>query len=636
MMSTPPTLSFSLFTDYDIDLFRKGKHYRLYEKMGAHLVEVNGYKGVYFAVWAPNAKQVSVVGDFNNWKGVIHQLKYRWDNSGIWEGFIPNVTLGNVYKYEVKTHNDDVFLKADPFGNIAEVPPQTASVVSTTWYEWKDTMWMDEQHHKNSFQVPISIYEVHLPSWRKDKNGNVNFRDIAYDLAAYVKEMGFTHVEFMPVKSYPYEPSWGYQVTGYYAVDSRLGSPQDLMFLIEELHRNDIGVIMDWVPAHFPSDAHGLYRFDGSFLYEHEDERQGYHPEWNTRIFNYGRNEVKSFLISNAFFWLERFHIDALRVDAVTSMLYLDYARKDGEWIANKDGGNINLEALEFLREFNMAVNKHYPNVKTIAEESTSYPKLTHAVKDGGVGFGMKWMMGWMHDTLRYFKQDFLVRHKSHHDITFSTTYAFDERYVLPLSHDEVVHGKSPMLYKMFGDEWQKHANLRALYLWMYTHPGAKLLFMGDEFAQTSEWDFSASLDWHLLDYEAHRKMKNFVARLNKAYREEKALYEMSYESAGMEWLHADDSKNSVYVYLRKGKNKEDQILVILNLSSVPYKNFRIALPEISDWEPVINSDDKEYWGSGSTIKNFKTKNVPHYGKDYSSDIDLPPLCGLIFRRKKQ
>ncbi|MCT3639494.1 1,4-alpha-glucan branching protein GlgB [Elizabethkingia anophelis] len=635
-MSTPPTLSFSLFTDYDIDLFRKGKHYRLYEKMGAHLVEVNGYKGVYFAVWAPNAKQVSVVGDFNNWKGVIHQLKYRWDNSGIWEGFIPNVTLGNVYKYEIKTHNDDVFLKADPFGNIAEVPPQTASVVSTTWYEWKDTMWMDEQHHKNSFQIPISIYEVHLPSWRKDKNGNVNFRDIAYDLAAYVKEMGFTHVEFMPVTSYPYEPSWGYQVTGYYAVDSRLGSPQDLMFLIEELHRNDIGVIMDWVPAHFPSDAHGLYRFDGSFLYEHEDERQGYHPEWNTRIFNYGRNEVKSFLISNAFFWLERFHIDALRVDAVTSMLYLDYARKDGEWIANKDGGNINLEALEFLREFNTAVNKHYPKVKTIAEESTSYPKLTHAVKDGGVGFGMKWMMGWMHDTLRYFKQDFLVRHKSHHDITFSTTYAFDERYVLPLSHDEVVHGKSPMLYKMFGDEWQKHANLRALYLWMYTHPGAKLLFMGDEFAQTSEWDFSASLDWHLLDYEAHRKMKNFVARLNKSYREEKALYEMSYESAGMEWLHADDSKNSVYVYLRKGKNKEDQILVILNLSSVPYKNFRIALPEMSDWEPVINSDDKEYWGSGSTIKNFKTKNVPHYGKDYSADIDLPPLCGLIFRRKKQ
>ncbi|MDR2230957.1 MAG: 1,4-alpha-glucan branching protein GlgB [Flavobacteriaceae bacterium] len=634
-MSTPPTLSFSLFTDYDIDLFRKGKHYRLYEKMGAHLVEVNGYKGVYFAVWAPNAKQVSVVGDFNNWKGVIHELKYRWDNSGIWEGFIPNIGLGNIYKYEIETHNGDVFLKADPFGNIAEIPPQTASVISTTWYEWKDKVWMDEQHHKNSFHVPMSIYEVHLPSWKKDRNGNVNFRSIAPDLVAYIKETGFTHVEFMPVTSYPYEPSWGYQVTGYYAVDSRLGSPQDLMFLIEELHRNNIGVIMDWVPAHFPSDAHGLYRFDGSFLYEHEDERQGYHPEWNTRIFNYGRNEVKSFLISNAFFWLERFHIDALRVDAVTSMLYLDYARKDGEWVANKDGGNINLEALEFLREFNNAVNKHYPNTKTIAEESTSFPKLTHAVKDDGVGFGMKWMMGWMHDTLRYFKQDFLVRHKSHHDITFSISYAFDEKYVLPLSHDEVVHGKSPMLYKMFGNEWQKHANLRALYLWMYTHPGAKLLFMGDEFAQTSEWDFSASLDWNLLEYEPHQKMKDFVTRLNNVYREEKALYEQSYENVGMEWLHADDSKNSVYVYLRKGKSKENQVLVILNLSSIPYKNFRIALPDMSDWEPLVNSDDKEYWGSGNTIKNFKTKNTPHYGKDYSADIDLPPLCGLIFRRKK-
>ena len=634
-MSTPPTLSFSLFTDYDIDLFRKGKHYRLYEKMGAHLVEVNGYKGVYFAVWAPNAKQVSVVGDFNNWKGVIHELKYRWDNSGIWEGFIPNVGLGNIYKYEIETHNGDVFLKADPFGNIAEIPPQTASVISTTWYEWKDKVWMDEQYHKNSFHVPMSIYEIHLPSWKKDRNGNVNFRSIAPDLVAYIKETGFTHVEFMPVTSYPYEPSWGYQVTGYYAVDSRLGSPQDLMFLIEELHRNNIGVIMDWVPAHFPSDAHGLYRFDGSFLYEHEDERQGYHPEWNTRIFNYGRNEVKSFLISNAFFWLERFHIDALRVDAVTSMLYLDYARKDGEWVANKDGGNINLEALEFLREFNTAVNKHYPNTITIAEESTSFPKLTHAVKDGGVGFGMKWMMGWMHDTLRYFKQDFLVRHKSHHDITFSISYAFDEKYVLPLSHDEVVHGKSPMLYKMFGNEWQKHANLRALYLWMYTHPGAKLLFMGDEFAQTSEWDFSASLDWNLLEYEPHQKMKNFVTRLNNVYREEKALYEQSYENVGMEWLHADDSKNSVYVYLRKGKSKENQVLVILNLSSIPYNNFRIALPEMSDWEPLVNSDDKEYWGSGNTIKNFKTKNTPHYGKDYSADIDLPPLCGLIFRRKK-
>lgn len=634
-MSTPPTLSFSLFTDYDIDLFKKGRHYRLYEKMGSRVVEVNGYSGVYFAVWAPNAKRVSVVGDFNDWKSVIHELKYRWDDSGIWEGFIPNVGLGNVYKYEIETHKGEIFLKADPFGNIAEIPPQTASVVSTTWYEWNDHDWMNNQQERNSFTAPLSVYEVHLPSWKQDQNGNVNYKEIARDLIQYVKETGFTHVEFMPVMSYPYEPSWGYQVTGYFAVNSRLGSPHELMYLIEELHKNDIGVIMDWVPAHFPSDAAGLYWFDGSFLYEHEDERLGYHPEWNTRIFNYGRNEVRSFLISNAFFWLDRYHIDGLRVDAVTSMLYLDYARKEGEWMVNKDGGNINLEALDFLKEFNAAVDKHYPAVRTIAEESTSFPKLTHAVTHGGVGFDMKWMMGWMHDTLRYFKQDFINRHKSHHDITFSISYAFDEKYVLPLSHDEVVHGKSPMLYKMFGDEWQKHANLRALYLWMYTHPGAKLLFMGDEFAQTSEWNFSKSLDWQLLEYDAHRMMKDFVTELNHIYRGEKALYELSYVQEGMEWLHADDSKNSVYVYLRKGKRPEDQMLVILNLSSVPYKKFRIALPEKSEWEPRLNSDDKKYWGSGFAIKGFRAKETAHYGKKYSADIDLPPLCGLIFKRKK-
>ena len=634
-MSTPPTLSFSLFTDYDIDLFKKGRHYRLYEKMGSRVVEVNGYSGVYFAVWAPNAKRVSVVGDFNDWKSVIHELKYRWDDSGIWEGFIPNVGLGNVYKYEIETHKGEIFLKADPFGNIAEIPPQTASVVSTTWYEWDDHDWMSHQEQRNSFTAPLSVYEIHLPSWKQDQNGNVNYKEIARDLIQYVKETGFTHVEFMPVMSYPYEPSWGYQVTGYFAVNSRLGSPHELMYLIEELHKNGIGVIMDWVPAHFPSDAAGLYRFDGSFLYEHEDERLGYHPEWNTRIFNYGRNEVRSFLISNAFFWLDRYHIDGLRVDAVTSMLYLDYARKEGEWIVNKDGGNINLEALDFLREFNAAVDKHYPAVRTIAEESTSFPKLTHAVTYGGVGFDMKWMMGWMHDTLRYFKQDFINRHKSHHDITFSISYAFDEKYVLPLSHDEVVHGKSPMLYKMFGDEWQKHANLRALYLWMYTHPGAKLLFMGDEFAQTSEWDFSKSLDWQLLEYDAHGMMKDFVTELNHIYRGEKALYELSYVQEGMEWLHADDSKNSVYVYLRKGKRPEDQMLIILNLSSVPYKKFRIALPEKSEWEPRLNSDDKKYWGSGFAIKGFRAKETAHYGKKYSADIDLPPLCGLIFKRKK-
>jgi len=633
-MSAPPTLPYSLFTDYDIDLFKKGKHYHLYEKLGSHVVEVNGSSGVYFAVWAPNAKKVAVEGPFNEWNNKIHDLKYRWDQSGIWEGFIPNLGLGTLYKYKIETPDGKSHLKADPFANISEIPPDTASIVSTTWYEWKDEDWMSKQEEKNAFTSPLSIYEVHLPSWKKINGAQVNFRSIAPELIRYLKEMNFTHVEFMPVAGYPYEPSWGYQITGYFAVNSRLGNPQDLMFLIEELHKNDIGVILDWVPAHFPEDAHGLSCFDGTYLYEHEDPRQGFHPEWNTHIFNFGRNEVKSFLISNAFFWMDRYHADGLRVDAVTSMLYLDYARKDGEWVANKDGGNINLEAEQFLQEFNEALHKEYPFAKTIAEESTSYPKLTHSVQEGGVGFDYKWMMGWMHDTLKYFKYDFLFRFQAHYNLTFGMVYFYNEKHILPLSHDEVVHGKSPMLYKMFGDEWQKHANLRALYLFMYTHPGGKLLFMGDEFAQTSEWNFEKQLDWDLLEFEPHRKMKAFVARLNEILRQESALYQLNYMPEGMRWLHADDTKNSVYVYQRQGKNEKDQLLIILNLSVTAYKDFRIGIPDKSYWELLLNSNAKEFWGNGEGVKSFNSRKKAHLGQKYSADIDIPPLCGLIYKRK--
>lgn len=634
-MSSPPTLPFSLFTKFDIDLFKTGKHYRLYEKLGSHTVEVNGSSGVYFAVWAPNAKKVSVEGAFNGWNSKIHTLKYRPDDSGIWEGFIPNLGLGTIYKYRIETYNGKSFLKADPFANIAEIPPDTASIVSTTWYEWHDQHWMRTRKAKNAYDAPLSIYEVHLPSWKRKAGATANFRALAADLVAYLKEMHFTHVEFMPVAGFPYEPSWGYQVTGYYAVNARLGSPQDLMFLIEELHKNDIGVILDWVPAHFPADAHGLSQFDGSYLYEHEDPRQGFHPEWNTHIFNFGRSEVKSFLISNALFWLDRYHADGLRVDAVTSMLYLDYARENGAWIANKEGGNINLEALEFLQEFNIAVHKDFPEVRTIAEESTSFHQLTHPVENGGVGFDYKWMMGWMHDTLKYFKHDFLYRHQVHHKLTFGMAYFYDEKFILPLSHDEVVHGKSPMLYKMFGDEHQKHANLRALYLFMYTHPGGKLLFMGNEFGQTSEWDFATSLQWELLQYEPHQKMKAFVARLNALLRQEPALYQLNYNRQGMQWLHADDAKNSLYVYMRKGQAPNDVLLVVLNLSPMSYEKFRIALPKSSSWQLVLNSDDIIYGGQGEGVVSFEAVKIAHYGQKYSVDIDIPALCGLVYKLKK-
>ncbi|MBP3839530.1 MAG: 1,4-alpha-glucan branching protein GlgB, partial [Chryseobacterium sp.] len=594
-------LPHSLFTDHDIYLFREGKHYKLYGKFGSHSVEADGLKGVYFAVWAPFAKEVSVIGNFNNWHSESHKLLPRWDESGIWEGFIPGLNWGNLYKYAIRSNTGVLLEKGDPFALSWEQNAQASSVISTTWYEWTDKNWMANRGKKNSLEAPLSVYEMHLGSWMRgvdDPNRFFNYREIAERLVPYLKEMNFTHVEFMPVMEYPYDPSWGYQVTGFFAATSRFGSPQDLMFLIDELHKNDIGVILDWVPSHFPGDANGLHFFDGTYLYEHEDPRKGFHPEWKSHIFNYGRPEVKSFLISNAMFWLDRYHADGLRVDAVTSMLHLDYARNEGEWEPNTEGGNVNLEAKQFLQEFNTAVYKEFPDIITIAEESSDFPMLTKPVHDGGIGFGMKWMMGWMHDTLKYFKEDPISRKYQHNKITFASMYMYNENYMMPLSHDEVVHGKSSLIYKMPGDEWQKFANLRALYTYMYTHPGGKLLFMGNEFGQTGEWNFKQSLDWHLLQYPVHKGLQEYVKDLNSVYTKEKSLYENQFKPEGFEWVEANDDDNSIFIYLRKGKEEADVTMTVLNLTPRVF-DYKIGVDEGSNWEVILNSDDEKYGGSG-------------------------------------
>lgn len=630
--------TYTLFTDHDVYLFKEGKHYQLYEKFGAHSVEKDGIDGVYFAVWAPNAKKVSVIGNFNHWNHKDHILYPRWDGSGIWEGFIAGLTWGTLYKYAVETAYGDVLEKSDPYALSWEQNIQAASMVSTTWYEWGDQNWMNNRWKKNSLKVPISVYEIHIGSWVREENQPntfLNYRDVAKKLVPYVKDMGFTHVELMPVMEYPYDPSWGYQITGFYAATSRFGSPQDLMYLIDELHKNEIGVILDWVPSHFPGDANGLHRFDGSFLYEHEDPRKGFHPDWKSYIFNYGRNEVKSFLISNAMFWLKRYHADGLRVDAVTSMLHLDYSRNEGEWEPNIYGGNVNLEAKRFLQEFNIAVYKEFGDaIITIAEESSDFPMLTKPVHDGGVGFGMKWMMGWMHDTLDYFKLDPMDRKSNHHKLTFASMYMYNENYMMPLSHDEVVHGKSSLIYKMPGDEWQKFANLRALYVYMYTHPGAKLLFMGDEFGQTGEWDFRKSLDWHLLQYPVHKGIQNLVKDLNWLYRDESAFHENQFNPSGFEWVEADDQDNSIYVYLRKGRKRDDVFMVVLNLTPQVI-DYKIGVNTGTHWDVVFNSDDEQYGGSGVESKVFKEKYEECMSRTKSIALQLPPLAGLILRQKR-
>ena len=630
-----PTQSHSLFTDFDIDLFKAGKHFRLYEKLGAHLTEVNGVKGVYFAVWAPSAKKVSVVGDFNYWVEGQHDLFVRWDGSGIWEGFIPGIDKGTTYKYKIQSHNNSIITeKADPFALYCEKPPHTASVIWDLDYKWKDAKWMETRADKNALDKPHSVYEVHLGSWRRNAEGKfLTYVELAEQLVNYVKETGFTHVEFMPVMEYPYDPSWGYQLVGYFAPTSRFGKPQDFMLLVDKLHQAGIGVILDWVPSHFPSDAHGLGFFDGSHLYEHPDIRKGYHPDWKSLVFNYGRNEVRSFLISNAIFWLQQYHVDGLRVDAVASMLYLDYSRKDGEWEPNIYGGRENLDTISFLKDFNEAVYSNFPDVQTIAEESTSFPMGSRPTFLGGLGFGMKWMMGWMHDTLQYFGKESVYRKYHQNDITFSMTYAFTENFMLPLSHDEVVYGKHSIQGRMPGDEWQRFANLRLLYGYMFTHPGAKLLFMGGEFGQTSEWNFESSLDWHLLQYGFHEGIKKCITDLNALYKNNPALHEKQFSAEGFEWINYSDNENSVLTFIRKGNNEKENLVVVCNMTPVVHENYRIGIPKKGKLTEIFNSDKVEYNGSGvSNTKAIKIEPTPWNGRDFSAEVILPPLGICVFK----
>ncbi|MEM9685613.1 MAG: 1,4-alpha-glucan branching protein GlgB [Bacteroidota bacterium] len=626
----------SLFTDFDINLFKAGKHYRLYEKLGAHIVEKDGVKGTYFAVWAPSAKAVSVISDFNYWTDHQHPLNVRWDQSGIWEGFIPGVDRGTRYKYKIHSHHNNVITeKADPFSKYCETPPKTASIVWEPQHNWSDNQWMQYRKDKNSLDRPYAVYEVHLGSWRKkvDENRSLTYIELAEELVAYVKDMQFTHVEFMPIMEYPYDPSWGYQLTGYFAPTSRFGKPEDLMLLIDKLHQNNIGVLLDWVPSHFPEDAHGLGFFDGTHLYEHPDRRRGYHPDWKSLIFNYGRNEVRSFLISNAIFWLDRYHADGLRVDAVASMLYLDYSRNDGEWEPNQFGGRENLEAISFFKELNEEIYKSFEGVQTIAEESTSFPMVSKPTYIGGLGFGMKWMMGWMHDTLEYFKKDPVYRNHHQNDITFSMTYAFTENFMLPLSHDEVVYGKNSILGRMPGDEWQRFANLRLLYSYMYTHPGAKLLFMGGEFGQSEEWDFQQSLDWHLLQYDIHKGIKTLITDLNTLYQKQPALYEKQFSSEGFQWIDYNDSENCVLTYLRKGHDKENDLVVACNMTPVIREKYRIGLPQKGTLTPIFNSDHKKYGGSGvSNKKKIAIAEETWHHSNFSAAITLPPLATVVFQ----
>jgi 1,4-alpha-glucan branching enzyme len=628
---------YSLLTDFDVSLFASGKHFRLYEKLGSHVRQHLGRTGTYFAVWAPNAASVSVIGNFNGWNKAAHQLYVRWDSSGIWEGFIPDIGNGEIYKYFIRSNSGEELEKGDPFALRWEEAPLTASMIWDTWYEWKDGEWMAGRHEKNALNQPFSVYEVHLGSWARSPESPdafFSYRLMAGKLIPYVKEMGFTHVEFMPLTEHPFYPSWGYQTTGYYAATARYGTPQELMYLIEQLHLNGIGVIMDWVPSHFPGDMHGLYRFDGSHLYEHADVRKGFHPDWKSYIFNYGRNEVRAFLISNALFWLDRYHVDGLRVDAVASMLYLDYSRKEGEWIPNEHGGRENLEAIRFLQEFNTAVYGAFPDVQTIAEESTAWGGVSRPVFAGGLGFGMKWMMGWMNDTLAYFQEDPVHRRYHHGKITFSTVYAFTENFMLPLSHDEVVHGKRSLLYKMPGDDWQRYANLRLLYLYMFTHPGTKLLFMGNEFGQSSEWNCSHSLDWHLLEYEPHLGILDLVKGLNRLYRSEPALYEKSSGEEGFEWIDVNDANQSVLVYLRKANEVSDQLVVVLNMTPVTRMDFRFGVPAPGTWQVIFDSDKAEYYGSGVVQTAFiGAEPLPWMEKSHSLKTTLPPLGGIVLKR---
>ncbi|WP_299436305.1 1,4-alpha-glucan branching protein GlgB [uncultured Aquimarina sp.] len=628
-------ITHSLFSEFDINLFKTGKHYRLYERFGSHITTVDGVKGTYFSVWAPSAKSVSVIGDFNFWTEGEHQLNVRWDESGIWEGFVPEVGKGSIYKYKIHSHNNDIKTeKADPYARRCEHPPKTASVVWEDSYDWKDTEWMKKRKNNNAIDAPFSVYEVHLGSWKRkiDENRSLSYVELADELVSYVKEMNFTHVELMPIMEYPYDPSWGYQLTGYFAPTSRFGYPEEFKLLVDKLHQNDIGILLDWVPSHFPEDAHGLGYFDGSCLYEHPDKRKGYHPDWKSLIFNYDRNEVKSFLISNAIFWLDQYHADGLRVDAVASMLFLDYSREEGEWEPNIYGGRENLDAISFMKDLNKEVYKSFPDVQTIAEESTSFPMVSKPTFVGGLGFGMKWMMGWMHDTLQYFAKESIYRKHHQNDLTFSMTYAFTENFMLPLSHDEVVYGKKSILGRMPGDEWQQFANLRLLYSYMFTHPGTNLLFMGSEFGQRDEWNFQSSLDWHLLQYDYHKGIKNLITDLNALYKKYPALYEKQFNADGFEWINYNDHENSVVAYIRKGNKEEDFLVVACNFTPVPRTGYRIGLPTEGKLVQLFNSDNKSYGGTGDFITNeVAIEKMNWHHRKYSAEINIPPLGSIVF-----
>ncbi len=632
-------IPYSLFTAFDIDLFRAGKHFKLYEKFGSHPVELNDEKGVYFAVWAPGASAVEVIGDFNYWDGKDHQLKVRWDSSGIWEGFIPGVEVGVRYKFKIYSeHSDEPLEKVDPYAQYFERPPNTAGIIwDISDYRWSDRDWMSYRKDKNGLDRPYAVYEVHLGSWRKKENGEFySYSELAVELVAYVKQMNFTHVEFMPVMEYPYDPSWGYQIIGYFAPTSRFGSPQEFMKLIDTLHQHDIGVTLDWVPSHFPEDVHGLGKYDGTCLYEHPDLKRGYHPDWKSLIFNYGRNEVRSFLISNAFYWLDKYHIDGLRVDAVASMIYLDYSREAGEWDANEFGGNENLEASSFLRTFNEAVYDHFDGVQTIAEESTSFPMVTKPVDIGGLGFGMKWMMGWMHDVLEYFSKDPIYRRHHQNEVTFSLAYAFTENFMLPLSHDEVVYGKKSLLSRMPGDEWQRFANLRLLYGFMYTHPGAKLMFMGGEFGQYEEWDFERSLDWNLLGYLPHKGLSDYVSALNLMYGQIPSLYEKAFANEGFEWISFQDDENSILSFIRKGHDEVNDAVVVCNFTPTAHEEYIVGLPRAGSLVEVFNSDKEEFGGSGiRNEKKVKAKKESRDHKPFSAGLKVPPLGIVVFQYDK-
>lgn len=635
--STKPVWNYSLFSDSDISNFQNGTHYRLYEIFGSHPRKVLETPGYYFAVWAPNATYVSVIGNFNDWNPAAHPLFVRLEKSGIWEGFIPNLPKGEVYKYHISGFNNKKTVKGDPFANFWERRPNTASITWELGYSWHDQEWMKTRKDHNGLNKPWSVYEVHLASWMRpdkfDEESYNTYDQIREQLVPYVKEMGFTHVELMPVMEFPFDGSWGYQGAGYFAPTSRFGDPQSFMTLVDAFHASGIGVLLDWVPSHFPYDSHGLFMFDGTNTYEYADMRKGFHPDWNSYIFNYKRGEVKSFLISSGRFWCDRFHADGIRVDAVSSMLKLNYSRKKDQWEPNEYGGDGNIEAIAFIKDLNETLFRDFPDIQTIAEEATDWPGISKPTFAGGLGFGMKWMMGWMHDTLDYFKADPLFRKDLQDKFTFSMMYFYDENFMLPLSHDEVVHGKSPMLYKMPGDDWQKFANLRLMYSYMFTHPGGKLLFMGDEFGATAEWNYKSELQWDLLQFDSHRMLKDCLRDLNLLLRSEPALYENQFNTNGFEWVDLNHRNESVIVFSRKGKLPENDLLIILNMTPTVRNDWKVYVSGKSVWKEIFNSDLKKYWGTGDVLNPHPgVKLVDKNQNRYEINVHLPPLGAVILK----